>query len=151
MVWKPRILSDGTRQHAQLADVEDWVLSAARTYRAPLYLDLSLAASMEQSLIRQGVFAEAKEPTVSFNSKVAVTLYRLLADRAMSLPNDEDLADELRPAGQRAAAEASRCRGVGSVPCAKTRVQRGVVSLRCGLHAIMASSVVRSHRVRSHP
>jgi hypothetical protein len=96
MVWKPRILIDGTRQHVQLADVEDWVLSAARTYRARVYLDLSQAASMEQSLIRQGVFAEAKQPTVSFNSKVAVTLYRLLADRAMSLPNDEDLADELR-------------------------------------------------------
>lgn len=95
-VWKPKIGEDGSRVHVELADVEAWTLAAARAYNARVYLDLSQAASMTQSLVRQGVVADARNPSVQFNSKVAIALYRLLSDRAMSLPLDEELADELR-------------------------------------------------------
>jgi hypothetical protein len=94
-VWKPRVLPDGTRVHVDLAEVEAWVAGAARMYGASVYLDLSQAAQMQQSLVQQGIRAEAHQPTQQLNSKIALSLYRLLADRLMSLPNDQELAEEL--------------------------------------------------------
>jgi phage terminase large subunit-like protein len=77
-------------------DVEETLLEAHRAFGRPrLLLDPWQTKGMAQRLRSQGVNVE--EFTFSSQSvgRIALVLYRLLRDRAVELPDDEDLLTEL--------------------------------------------------------
>jgi hypothetical protein len=78
-----------------LSDVEGFLRELWRAYRCPFRVDPFQAVHLAQRLRAAGIPVE--EFTFSSQSvgRLAVTLYRLLADRLLLLPDDEDLVDEL--------------------------------------------------------
>ncbi len=89
-VWTP---TGGVQ--VPLAEVEAVVYEAWRTYRCPVWVDPWQAAQLRQDLHRRGV--RICDFTFSQQSigRLAVTLYRLLRDHLLDLPDDPDLIDEL--------------------------------------------------------
>lgn len=90
-VWEP-----GRWRPVSLGDVEAWLLEAHRSYASPtVVVDPWQALAMAQRLRGRGV--EVVEFTFSQASvgRIALSLYRLLRDRLLDLPDDEALVDEL--------------------------------------------------------
>jgi phage terminase large subunit-like protein len=87
----------GTRDRpVQLAEVEAVVLEASRSYnRAPLLVDPWQAAQMTQRLRRAGVRVHEVTFSQQQIGRMALVLVRLLRDRQLDLPDDEDLIAEL--------------------------------------------------------
>lgn len=87
----------GTRRDpVEIQAVEDWVSEAHRTFNgASVVLDPWQAVSMAQRLRGSGVRVTEHVFTPQSNANVALTLHRLLRDRALALPDDEELLDEL--------------------------------------------------------
>jgi phage terminase large subunit-like protein len=87
----------GTRAApVQLQAVEEWVLEAHHAYRRPpLVFDPFQAVGMAQRLERRGVRAVPFTFSSGSVGRLASTLYRLLRDRRLALPDDPDLIDEL--------------------------------------------------------
>jgi len=83
------------RKPVRIEDVKAWLLEAHRTFRAKVVADPWQAAHMAQELRRERV------PVVEFAfssqsvGRLAMTLHRLLRDRALALPDDAELLDEL--------------------------------------------------------
>jgi hypothetical protein len=79
-----------------LGDVEDWLGVACRSYnRAPLVFDPFQAVHVAQRLRGSGV--RVLEFTFSQSSigRLAVTMFRMLRDRQVALPDDAELIGEL--------------------------------------------------------
>jgi hypothetical protein len=86
----------GTRiRPVKLGEVEEWIAKAAKDYRAQVVVDPWQAAQLCERLRRRGV--RVKEFTFSAQSvgRLASTLYLLLRERALRLPDDAELIDEL--------------------------------------------------------
>ncbi len=79
-----------------LAEVEAFVLEASRSYNAaPVRFDPWQAVSTAQRLRANGVTVEEFTFSSSSVGRLASTLYRLLRDGAIALPDDPVLLDEL--------------------------------------------------------
>ncbi len=86
----------GTRlKPVRLSDVEAWLLEAATSFKAKVVFDPFQAVGMMQRLQERRV--EVKEFVFSSASvgRLASTLHLLLRDRALALPDDPELLDEL--------------------------------------------------------
>jgi hypothetical protein len=75
--------------------VEAWVEEACRAYHAPLVYDPFQAAHLAQQLRRRGIRIVEHTFTQASTGKLAVTLYQLLREHLLDLPDDERLVDEL--------------------------------------------------------
>ena len=87
----------GTRDRpVQLANVEGWVEQAARAYNsAQIILDPWQAVGMLQRLRTRGLRVAEYAFTAQSVGRLASTLHLLLRNRALALPDDEALLDEL--------------------------------------------------------
>lgn len=86
----------GSRLHpVTLADVEKWLAEAARAYRARIILDPWQAVGLMQRLRGAGVRVEEYVFTAQSVGRLASSLYTLLRERQLQLPDDEALLDEL--------------------------------------------------------
>jgi hypothetical protein len=87
---------EGSRaEPVRLGVVEEWLEQAARAFVAPIVLDPWQSAGMAQRLEARGLAVEEFTFSQSSVGRLAVTLYRLLRERALALPDDELLVDEL--------------------------------------------------------
>jgi len=79
----------------KLAEVEAWVEQAARDYHARVVIDPWQAVGLAQRLRSRGV--QITEFTFSSGSvgRLASTLHLLIRNRALALPDDAELIDEL--------------------------------------------------------
>ena len=87
----------GTRKNpVQIGVVEEWLLEAHRQFnRARLVLDPWQAVSTAQRLRAAGVSVKEFTFSASSNAELALTLYRLLRERNLALPDDKELLAEL--------------------------------------------------------
>lgn len=100
---QPKVVCDLVRtwtpakgRPVDLAEVETAVARIAAEYgRAVVAFDPAKAELMTQRLHRAGVRVEQRQFTVATNNQRAQMLFRLLQGRKLSLPNDEQLVDEL--------------------------------------------------------
>lgn len=90
-VWK------GSRlRPVRIEDVEAWIYQATEHYgRAPVIVDPWQSIGLLQRLKDRGVMAKEYSFTSTSVGKIAKTLYSLLRDRNLALPDDPDLIDEL--------------------------------------------------------
>lgn len=80
----------------KIEEVEDWVRQAAESYgRAPVVADPWQSIGLLQRLKEKGLTAEEFPFTAASVGKLASTLYGLLRDRNLGLPDDAELIDEL--------------------------------------------------------
>lgn len=79
----------------RLDDVEEWLAQAARAYRAELVFDPYQAAQLAQRLRRRGIRVEEYAFTAQSVGRIASSLFLLLRDRNLQLPDDPALLDEL--------------------------------------------------------
>jgi phage terminase large subunit-like protein len=81
----------------KLDEVERWIETAARHYnRAPVVADPYQATGLVQRLQSRGVVAEEFTFSSASVGKLASTLHILLRNRALALPDDPELIDELQ-------------------------------------------------------
>lgn len=100
----PRVVVDrigywkGSRlRQVQLPAVEEWVEEAARRYnRARVRFDPYQGVHLAQRLKRRGLTVEEFAFSAASVGKLATTLVQLVRERALALPDDDDLLDELR-------------------------------------------------------
>ena len=87
----------GTRRNpVDLSEVEAWVAEAAAEYNnASVHADPFQAVHMIQRLRAKGVRIAPHQFTARSNAEIALTLYSLLRERRLILPDDPDLRDEL--------------------------------------------------------
>jgi phage terminase large subunit-like protein len=78
-----------------LAQVEAFLRELWRAYRCPFRVDPFQAVHLAQRLRADGIPVEEFAFSSQSVGRLAVTLYRLLADRLLLLPDDQDLVDEL--------------------------------------------------------
>jgi hypothetical protein len=91
-VWTPKRL-----RPVQLSQVEEWVEEAARRYnRARVRFDPWQAVHLTQRLKRAGITVEEFTFSASSVGKLATVLLQLIRERALALPDDDELLDELR-------------------------------------------------------
>jgi phage terminase large subunit-like protein len=91
-VWKPSRL-----RPVRLSEVQDYIGHIAKRYhRATCVFDPSQGLSMMQALKREGLTVREFTFSASSVGKLATTLVQLVGERALALPPDEDLLDELR-------------------------------------------------------
>ena len=86
----------GTRRRpVRIETVNAWLLEAQRAFRADVVLDIWQAVQLAQGLRDEGI--RVHEFTFSSQSvgRLAMTLHSLLRDRALALPDDPELLDEL--------------------------------------------------------
>lgn len=90
-VWR------GSRSEpVRLAEVEEWLEQASRSYgRAPIRFDPWQAAGSMQRLAARRVPVEEYSFNASSVGRLAVTLLTLIRERALALPDDPELLDEL--------------------------------------------------------
>lgn len=80
----------------KLGDVEEYVEQAARSYgRARIVVDPWQTVGIAQRLRDRGLRVEEFAFTAASVGRLAGTLYGLLRDRNLALPDDSDLIDEL--------------------------------------------------------
>lgn len=90
-VWQGRKAAQ-----VQLSLVEEWLLEASRAYnRAPVVFDPFQAVGTAQRLRRAGVTAEQFTFSSASVGRLAHTLYQLLRNHRLALPDDAELLDEL--------------------------------------------------------
>jgi phage terminase large subunit-like protein len=86
----------GSRRHpVQEAAVEDWLMKAWRAYGPRLMVDPWQTKGMAQRLRARGMRVEEFGFSAQSVGRLALTLYRLLRDHLVALPDDEELLDEL--------------------------------------------------------
>jgi hypothetical protein len=99
----PRVVLDrletwqGSRSKpVQLRTIGEWIGEASRVYnRAPLRYDPFQAIGLAQDLTRAGVSAEPFTFSSASVGQVATALHNAIRDRALALPDDPGLLDEL--------------------------------------------------------
>jgi hypothetical protein len=79
-----------------LSDLEEWLVRAASEYRAHVVVDPWQAALLVERLRRRGVRINEFPFSAQSVGRIASTLYQLLRERSLRLPDDEALLDELR-------------------------------------------------------
>ena len=79
----------------RLGDVEEWVVKAAGQYRARVVSDPWQAAQLVERLGRRGVRISEFPFSAQSVGRIASTLFLLLRDRNLRLPDDPELLDEL--------------------------------------------------------
>jgi phage terminase large subunit-like protein len=80
----------------KLSDVEEWLLQASRHFAgAEIVMDPWQAVGMAQRLRDRGVRVHEFGFSSASVGRLASTLYQLLSNRALMLPDDRDLLDEL--------------------------------------------------------
>ncbi len=87
----------GTRNNpVRLEDVEAWLYETVRAYsRASVVCDPWQAAHLTQNLRNRRVRIQEFPFSAQSVGRLAITLYRLLRDHQVALPDDPDLIDEL--------------------------------------------------------
>lgn len=86
----------GTRlRPVRLGEVEEWIGKAARDYRATVIVDPWQAAQLTERLRRSGVRIHEYAFSAQSVGRLASTLFLLLRERSIRLPDDEALLDEL--------------------------------------------------------
>jgi phage terminase large subunit-like protein len=86
----------GTRARpVNLGEVEAFLRELWRAYRCPFRVDPFQAVHLAQRLRADGIPVEEFAFSSQSVGRLAVTLYRLLADQVLLLPTDQDLVDEL--------------------------------------------------------
>lgn len=90
MRWKPSRL-----RPVNLTDVEDWCAEAVRSFGCPIVFDPYQAVHLTQRLRARGVSTKEFAFTSSSIGRLASLLHSLIRDRALALPDDEGLIDEL--------------------------------------------------------
>jgi len=84
------------RAPVQLNEVEEWIAQAAITFGgAPVSIDPWQAVGMSQRLRERGIPVFEFTFSASSVGRLALTLYSLLRDHALAIPNDPELIDEL--------------------------------------------------------
>lgn len=89
-VWTPR-----PGEPVSLDDVQAWVTEMCRSYRAKLLYDPSQAYLMVEQLRKAGVRTEEFVFSSTSVGKIATAIMQSLRGRTLSLPDDEDLRQEL--------------------------------------------------------
>ena len=80
----------------RLGEVEEWLAQAAREYRAQIIVDPWQAAQLVERLGRARRLRIAEYPfSAQSVGRIASTLFLLLRERSLRLPEDEELLDEL--------------------------------------------------------
>lgn len=79
----------------QLAAVQEWVLEAARSYGAVITFDPWQGLKMGQELRAAGVPTEEFTFSAGSVGRLAATLFQLIRERSLVIPDDQDLIDEL--------------------------------------------------------
>lgn len=78
-----------------LTEVADWVFQAAVDYGGVLVFDPYQAVHLAQELRAQGVLTEQFTFSSASVGRLAATLHRLLREKALEIPHDQELIDEL--------------------------------------------------------
>ncbi len=78
-----------------LGEVEDYCRESIRKYPGKLVFDPWQSVALAQRLRSRGVRVEAFTFSSSSVGRLALTLYRLLRDRGLDLPDDDELVAEL--------------------------------------------------------
>ena len=79
----------------RLSHVEEWVLQAAQSFKAKVIFDPFQMVGTAQRLQERGVQVEEFVFSSASVGRLASTLHLLLRDRALALPDDPELLDEL--------------------------------------------------------
>jgi phage terminase large subunit-like protein len=91
-----RVWAGSRAAPVKLAEVEEWVFTASESYnRAHVRLDPWQALGLAQRLRARGVVVEEFTFSSSSVGRLASTLALLIRNRALRLPDDADLIDEL--------------------------------------------------------
>ena len=87
----------GTRANpVRLDDVESWIIEARQQYRgARLVADPWQSVGMSQRLRERGVSVSEFPFSAQSVGRLAVTLFNLVRDHLLAIPDDSDLVDEL--------------------------------------------------------
>ncbi len=86
----------GTRRDpVRLSHVEDWIVQAVQSFKAKVIFDPFQMAGTAQRLKDRGIRAEEFVFSSASVGRLASTLHLLLRDRALALPDDPELLDEL--------------------------------------------------------
>ena len=80
----------------RLGEVEEWLERAGREYRAQIIVDPWQAAQLVERLGRRGLRIAEYPFSAQSVGRIASTLFLLLRERSLRLPEDEELLDELR-------------------------------------------------------
>jgi len=135
---------EGTRlKPVKLAVVEEWLAETARAYGAEVVADPWQGASMIQRLRGAGVRIDEYVFSAQSVGRLASTLYELLHERALALPDDEALLDELANVRLRETSP-----GVVRLDHDPDRHDDRAVALALAAHRLMekrAASLSRSH------
>ncbi len=90
-----QVWAGSRRKPVRIEDVKAWLLEAHRAFRAGVVLDPWQAVHLAQRLREQRVAVYEFAFSSQSVGRLAMTLYRLLRDRALALPDDAELLDEL--------------------------------------------------------
>ena len=90
-----RVWQGSRTEPVQLAEIEEWVEQAAGVYHARVVTDPWQAAGLAQRLRVRGVQVEEFTFSAASVGRLGSTLHVLLRNRALALPNDPRLLDEL--------------------------------------------------------
>ena len=86
----------GTRkQPVRLSHVEEWIVQAAKSFGAKVLFDPYQMVGTAQRLQDRGIKVEEFTFSSASVGRLASTLHLLLRDRALALPDDPELLDEL--------------------------------------------------------
>jgi phage terminase large subunit-like protein len=83
------------KEPVRLSRVEEWVAEAARSFGAKVVFDPFQAVGMMQRLQERRIRIEEFAFSSASVGRLASTLHLLLRDRALALPDDPELLDEL--------------------------------------------------------
>jgi phage terminase large subunit-like protein len=90
-----QVWAGSKRRPVRLADVEEWLEQAARSFGAFVVFDPWQAVGMAQRLRGAGIPVREFPFSQQSVGRLATTLHLLLRDGALALPDDEALLDEL--------------------------------------------------------
>jgi hypothetical protein len=93
--WRP---GAGVAGRVDLADVEDACARVCKAYRAKLRFDRSQAEQLVQNLTRRSVRVEEFVFSQAGANRLAKAMFTHLRDRAVELPDDDELIRELQTA-----------------------------------------------------
>jgi phage terminase large subunit-like protein len=122
--------------------VLDAAAEVCRTYRARLRYDPHQAQHLAERLRTMGVRTEQYNFTQASVGRLAVTLYRLLRDHLVEIPNDPDLIDELVNVQLRETSP-----GAYRIDHASGRHDDRVIALAMAAHALVDTPLKRRRTI----
>ena len=82
-------------QRVSLVEVEEAIFQAARSFGAPITMDVWQAVGMAERLRARGLFVEEFVFSQQSVGRLALTLHNLIKNHALAIPDDQELIDEL--------------------------------------------------------